>query len=113
MHAAVKRVAGPGAGLLSGAVLALTPAAVLIFRFNNPDALLVLLLTAGTYCMVRALEKASWKWILLCGVAIGFAFLAKMLQGFVIVPALALAYLVCAPTTIAAACCSSWPPASP
>ena len=36
-----------GAGLLAGAVLALTPVAVLMFRFNNPDALLVLLLVAA------------------------------------------------------------------
>ena len=29
-----------------------------MFRFNNPDALLVLLLVAGAYCLVRALEQA-------------------------------------------------------
>ncbi|MBT0769686.1 glycosyltransferase family 39 protein [Kineosporia sp. J2-2] len=99
LYAAVKRWSGPAAGLLAGAILALTPAAVLIFRFNNPDALLVLLLTIATYCMVRAMEKGATKWVLLCGTAIGFAFLAKMLQGFVIVPALGLAYLVCAPVS--------------
>ncbi|GAA2213837.1 hypothetical protein GCM10009850_093000 [Nonomuraea monospora] len=38
-----------GAGLLAGAVLALTPVATLMFRFNNPDALLVLLLTVAAY----------------------------------------------------------------
>ncbi len=43
LYAAVRRVAGPSAGLLAGAALALTPVAVLMFRFNNPDALLVLL----------------------------------------------------------------------
>ena len=50
LYAAVKRVAGPGAGLIAGAVLALTPVAVLMFRFNNPDALLVLVLHR---CRVR------------------------------------------------------------
>ena len=50
LYAAVRRVRGPGAALLAGAVMALTPVAALIFRFNNPDALLVLALVAGAYC---------------------------------------------------------------
>ena len=45
--ASVRRVSGCSAGLLAGAVLALTPVAALMFRFNNPDALLVLLLIAA------------------------------------------------------------------
>ena len=57
LYAAVKRVAGPGAGLLAGAVLALTPVAVLMFRFNNPDALLVLVLIGAAYATQRAVEK--------------------------------------------------------
>ena len=56
LTATVRRVAGPAAGLIAGAVLALTPAAVLIFRFDNPDAFLVLLLVAAAYCVTRALE---------------------------------------------------------
>ena len=56
LHAAVRRWAGPVAGLLAGAALALTPAAVLMFRFDNPDALLVLLLVAGAYATVRAID---------------------------------------------------------
>ncbi|WP_440900449.1 ArnT family glycosyltransferase [Actinosynnema sp.] len=99
-HATVKRTSGHLAGLLAGAALAVTPVAVLMFRFNNPDALLVLLMVAGAYCLVRALERASLKWVLLAGSAIGFAFLTKMLQGFLVLPAFALVYLVAAPTTL-------------
>ena len=51
LYAAVRRVSGDGAALLAGAVFALTPVAALIFRFNNPDALLVLLLVAAAYCV--------------------------------------------------------------
>ena len=58
LRAAVRRWAGPVAGLLAGAALALTPAAVLMFRFDNPDALLVLLLVAGAYATVRAIDAA-------------------------------------------------------
>lgn len=98
LYAAVRRVASPAAALLAGGVFALTPITVLMFRYNNPDALLVLLLVAAAYATVRALERASTRWIVLAGALIGFAFLAKMMQAFVVIPALALAYLVAAPT---------------
>ena len=100
LYAAVRRRFGHGAGLAAGAALALTPVAVLMFRFDNPDALLVLLMVAGAYCVVRATEKASWRWLALAGAAIGFAFLTKMLQGFLVLPAFGLVYLVAAPTTL-------------
>uniref|UniRef100_A0A942T7B1 Glycosyltransferase family 39 protein n=1 Tax=Neobacillus citreus TaxID=2833578 RepID=A0A942T7B1_9BACI len=85
--------------LLAGFVVAATPAAALMFRFDNPDALLVLLMTAGAYCTVRALPRGSWRWIALAGVALGFAFLTKMLQGLLVLPAFGLVYLFAARTT--------------
>ncbi|GAB3241783.1 ArnT family glycosyltransferase [Mycolicibacterium hippocampi] len=97
VYAAVRRVSGPGAGLLAGAVLAVTPVAALMFRYNNPDALLVLLLVVAAYCMVRAVETAGTRWLVLVGVVLGFAFLAKMLQGVLVVPGFAVAFLVAAP----------------
>ncbi|MCW2545913.1 MAG: glycosyl transferase family 39, partial [Mycobacterium sp.] len=99
LYATVKRWAGPAAGLLAGAILALTPAAALMFRFNNPDALLTLLMVLGAYAMTRAIDGARMRWVLVAGAALGFAFLTKMLQGFLPLPGFALAYLVCAPTT--------------
>ena len=90
---------GAAAGLLAGVVLAGTPAAALMFRFNNPDALLVLLMTAAAYCLMRAVSTASWRWLALVGVVIGFAFLTKMLQAFLVLPGFALAYLLLAPAT--------------
>ncbi len=99
LYAAVRRRFGAGAGLIAGAVLALTPVAALMFRFNNPDALLALLMTVAVYCVLRALERESGsaKWLVWAGVAFGFAFLAKTLQAFLILPPLALVYVVCAP----------------
>ncbi|AFM18549.1 PMT family glycosyltransferase, 4-amino-4-deoxy-L-arabinose transferase [Mycolicibacterium chubuense NBB4] len=95
LYAAVRRVGGPGAGLIAGAVLALTPVAALMFRFNNPDALLVLLLVAAAYCTQRACERDAGRWWLLAaGVAVGFGFLAKMLQALLVLPALSAAYLL-------------------
>ncbi|HET6858977.1 MAG TPA: glycosyltransferase family 39 protein, partial [Streptomyces sp.] len=100
LYAAVRRRFSPAAGLIAGAVLALTPVAALMFRFNNPDALLALLMTATVYCVLRALEDARTKWLVWAGVAIGFAFLTKTLQAFLILPPLAVLYAVCAPTTV-------------
>src|SRR6478752_7495036 len=90
---------GAAAGLLAGAVLAATPAAALMFRFNNPDALLVLLLTVAAYCLMRAATAASWRWFMLVGIVMGAAFLTKMLQGFLVLPGFGLGYLLVAPTS--------------
>src|SRR5256714_5753000 len=100
LYAAVRRISGPTAGLLAGAALATTPVATLIFRFDNPDALLVLLMTAAAYATVRAVERAGVRWLMLAGALIGFAFLTTMLQGLLVVPGLGIAYLVAAPTTL-------------
>ncbi|KQX49373.1 MULTISPECIES: glycosyltransferase family 39 protein [unclassified Streptomyces] len=99
LYAAVRRRFGAGAGLIAGAVLALTPVAALMFRFNNPDALLALLMTVAVYCVLRALERdrGAARWLVWAGVAFGFAFLAKTLQAFLILPPLALVYVACAP----------------
>ena len=83
----------PQAGLIAGAAFALTPVAVLMFRFNNPDALLVLLLVGSAYAMTRAIESASTRWLVLAGSLIGFGFLTKMLQAFLVVPVFAVVYL--------------------
>jgi 4-amino-4-deoxy-L-arabinose transferase-like glycosyltransferase len=90
--------AAAGGALVAGAVLATTPVAALMFRFNNPDALLVLLLTAGAYALLRARERASTRWLLLAAAFVGLGFLAKMLQAFLVLPAFTLVYLVTAPT---------------
>jgi 4-amino-4-deoxy-L-arabinose transferase-like glycosyltransferase len=100
LYATVRRWHGAGAGLLAGAVMALTPVAALMFRYNNPDALLVLVLVLGAYCTIRAIEKASTPWLAGAMALVGFGFLTKMLQAFLVVPAFGLAYLVAAPTPL-------------
>ncbi|MBS1691451.1 MAG: glycosyltransferase family 39 protein [Actinobacteria bacterium] len=102
LYATVRRTfadrdAGTAAGLLAGAALAATPVAALMFRYNNPDALLVLLLTTAAYCLIRAVTDASRRWLALVGAVMGTAFLTKMLQGFLVLPGLGVAYLLFAP----------------
>jgi len=100
LYGAVRRISGPTAGLLAGAAFALTPVVALMFRYNNPDAVMVLLMMCGAYCTVRATEWAGARWIVLAGAALGFAFLAKMLEGLMIAPAIGLTYLLVAPTSL-------------
>src|SRR5439155_10666100 len=100
LSASARRWFGAAAGLVAGAVLALTPVAALMFRFNNPDALLILLLTGAAYAMVRALAERRTRWLVLAGCLIGTGFLAKMLQTVLVVPGFALAYLIAGPVTL-------------
>ncbi len=100
LYAAVRRCSGPVAALAAGTVLAVTPVAALMFRYNHPDALLVLLLVVAAYCMQRAVERAGTWWIVLAGTAIGFAFLTEMLQAFLVVPAFVLVFLIAAPGAV-------------
>lgn len=97
LYAAVRRAAGPSAALLAGTVMALTPVAALMFRFNNPDSLLVFTLVAAAYCVQRGCERDSSRWWLVgAGAAVGVGFLAKMMQAFLVLPAFGIAYLVVA-----------------
>ncbi|HLM95071.1 MAG TPA: glycosyltransferase family 39 protein, partial [Acidimicrobiales bacterium] len=100
LYAAVRRSFRPGAALLAGLVLATTPVAALMFRYNNPDALLVLLLTVAAYATVRALERAGTWWLVLAMAAVGTGFITKMLQAFLVVPAIGIVYLIAAPTPL-------------
>ena len=100
LHATIRRTTGSAvAALIGGAVMALTPVAVLMFRFNNPDALLCLLLVAAAYATLRAVDASqvggrAARWLAFAGVLVGLAFLAKMLQAFLVLPALVLVYAV-------------------
>ncbi|MGV1003841.1 MAG: ArnT family glycosyltransferase [Candidatus Nanopelagicales bacterium] len=99
VYATVRRWFGTYAGLIAGAILALSPVATLMFRFNNPDALLVLLLVAAACAMTRAVETGSLRWILLAGVLVGLGFLTKMMQAFLVLPGFVAMYAVAAPLT--------------
>lgn len=100
---AVSRVSGDGlrtpeqvgdarataTGLLAGAVLAVTPVVTLLARYDNPDALLMLLSVAAAYALVRSLEapRGGGGWLSGAGILLGFAFLTKLLQAWLVVPA--------------------------
>jgi 4-amino-4-deoxy-L-arabinose transferase-like glycosyltransferase len=100
LHATVRRTFGRAAGLAAAGALAITPVTVAIGRVNNPDALLVLLLVAAGYLLVRALESGRTRHLAWCAALVGLAFMTKMLQGWMIVPALGAAYLLAGPPRV-------------
>src|SRR5437660_691669 len=95
----VRRTAGVVAGLVAAVVMALTPVAVLMFPFNNPDSLLTFLMVAAAWMLVRSLRTGRTRWLLLAAAAIGLAFLTKYMQAYVVLPALVLTYLLLGPRT--------------
>lgn len=103
LTSAVRRWSGPVAGLLAGLAFALAPVAVLMFRFDNPDALLCLLLVAGAWALVRSVDapttRASTWWLVVAATCVGTGFLTKSLQAFLVLPAFLTVHLVTGPGT--------------
>ncbi|MER7900501.1 glycosyltransferase family 39 protein [Streptomyces sp. NPDC096046] len=98
LHRTVRLWAGEAVALLASLILALTPVTVAINRDNNTDSLLTLLLVASAYAFMRSIRaeegRSRTKWLLACAFLVGCGFTAKMLQAWIIVPVLALAFLV-------------------
>ena len=105
LYATVRRTTGStAAGLLAGVVLATTPVAVLMFRFDNPDALLTLLLVGSAYAALRAVESTAdrhpVRWLALAGALVGLGVPHQDAAGVPGVPALGLVYLLFAHTSL-------------
>ncbi len=100
LFVAVRRSFGPAAATIAGVVMALTPVAALIFRFDNPDAMLTLLLVAAAAAVLAGVESGRVRWLVLAGTLVGFAFLTKYLQAYLVLPAFAATYLVAAPVSL-------------
>ena len=98
VYLVVRRWYGARAGLIAGIVMALTPAAALMFRFNNPDSFLTLFLTASAYAFLRSFEgKRPVLWLSIAGLFTGLAFNTKMLQGLLLLPIMTIIYISFAP----------------
>lgn len=93
----MKRAFGGVAGLLAALMLAVIPVSVAIGRNNTIDALLVFCLMLAVWTSLKATERGSLKWLLITGVSVGLGFEIKMLEAYLVVPALGLVYLLGAP----------------
>ena len=107
-YAITRRYWGNWAGIAAGTVFVFTPVAALMFRFNNPDALLVLLMLGASGCILRGLElgtkpresRCRTAWFAFAGVLIGFGFLTKQLQAMLVLPGFALAMFIFSPAPL-------------
>jgi 4-amino-4-deoxy-L-arabinose transferase-like glycosyltransferase len=100
LYLAVRRSFGRPAGLIAGAIMAVTPVAVLIFRYDNPDALLTFLLVVAAWALGRGLEHGRLRWAILAAALVGAGFLTKYLQAYLVLPAFAVAWLIGAPVSL-------------
>jgi 4-amino-4-deoxy-L-arabinose transferase-like glycosyltransferase len=100
LYRAVRRLAGPSAGIAAAGVLAISPVTVALNRGNVADSLLILLTVLAADATCSALLSGRLRTLMLAGVWVGLAFQAKMLQAWLILPALTLAYLVAAPASL-------------
>ena len=106
LYATVRRVWGNAAGIVAGIVFITTPVAALMFRFNNPDALLILLMLGAAACVLRGLELPADRhgnrvrtcWYAVAGLLIGLGFLTKQFQVLLVLPGFGLVMLLLSPT---------------
>lgn len=97
LHDAVRRALGREIAIVAALFMALTPVAVLVARYNAPDALLLLLLVCAAWSLTVAAQSRRLRELLLCAVLVGLAFNTKMLEAYLPVPAFALALLLSRP----------------
>jgi 4-amino-4-deoxy-L-arabinose transferase-like glycosyltransferase len=98
LYRAVSRLAGPAGGLVAAFVLAASPAVVALDRGNISDSLMILLLVLAADAVSAAIVRGGTWWrLILAGVWVGLAFQAKMIEAWLVLPALGLAYLVSGP----------------
>ncbi|GAU65748.1 putative glycosyltransferase [Streptomyces sp. NBRC 110611] len=97
LHRIVRAWAGPWAGLLAALVLTFTPVTVALDRHTIPDTLLVLLLVLAAGALQKAVTTGRLLPLLLCGMWVGLAFQAKMLQAWLVLPVFAAVYQMAAP----------------
>ncbi|MFD2474614.1 glycosyltransferase family 39 protein [Amycolatopsis silviterrae] len=94
LYLAVRRWQGERVALLAAAILAATPVVVAVNRDNMPDPLMLLLLVGAAWALTRALDGEERRWMALSAALLGCAFTTKMVQAWLILPAIAVAYLV-------------------
>ena len=88
------------AGLVAALALAISPISVVSNRNNIIDGTLAFIMLLAAWAVIRAAESGKLRWLLLSGVFVGLGFNTKMAEGYLIVPALVLTYLLCAPRKV-------------
>ncbi|MFJ3812539.1 ArnT family glycosyltransferase [Streptomyces sp. NPDC090073] len=99
LHRIVRPWAGPFAALIAALTLTLTPVTVVLARATIPDTALTLLLVAAAGALQKAVRTERLLPLITCGIWVGLAFQAKMLQAWLVLPVFATVYQLAAPGT--------------
>ncbi len=100
LYRILSRRLGIAAGLGGALALAVFPSFVAVSRDNGVDPLLILLLILACGAALNAIEDGRWRWLIACAVLIALAFNTKTLAAYLVVPGIALAYMLCAPGSL-------------
>ena len=100
MYRVVRRWAGVTPGLLAAGIFALTPIAASMFGHSMEDGALTMCLVLAADAYQRAVLEARLRSLAWAGVWVGLGFQAKMLQAWMVLPALAIGYLLAAPARL-------------
>jgi 4-amino-4-deoxy-L-arabinose transferase-like glycosyltransferase len=95
----VARAWGRTAGLAAASLLAITPVSVVAARANIVDGVLAMAMLLAALAVTRAVETGRLRWLLLGAVLVGLGFNVKMLEAYLVLPALGLTYLLTARTS--------------
>lgn len=94
IYAMVKPYFGKTVAEISALVMALTPIAAANARTNNMDTTLVFFLLLAGLLLQKAVKKQKLSLLLISFALVGISFNIKMLQAFMILPAMYLFYLI-------------------
>ncbi|MEI7025186.1 glycosyltransferase family 39 protein [Paenibacillus sp. y28] len=94
LYLLVRKPFGRAAGVIAALIMALTPVAVAVSRTNNMDSMLVLTLLGAAWFAVKAGEEGQMRWLMASVILIGMGFNVKMLQAFMVLPAIYVCYLL-------------------
>jgi 4-amino-4-deoxy-L-arabinose transferase-like glycosyltransferase len=97
IHRIVRRWAGAVPAVLAAGLFALTPVLASMFGHPMEDGALTMCLVLAADSYQRAVLEGRVRSLMAAGVWVGLGFQAKMMQAWIVLPALALGYLLTAP----------------
>jgi 4-amino-4-deoxy-L-arabinose transferase-like glycosyltransferase len=100
MYRVVRRWAGPMPGIFAAGIFAITPIAASMFGHSMEDGALTMCMVLAADAYQRAVLDARLRPLLYSGIWVGLGFQCKMLQAWMILPALAVGYAVTAPAPL-------------
>ena len=94
LYLIVSRPFGKPAGLVAALALALTPIFVAISRNGTMDSQLIFVLLLAVWVVLKATRERSLPWFLVSAILIGIGFNIKLIQAYIIVPAILAVYFL-------------------